>query len=111
MAKPFPLYDELVKEASKDTTAVIDPSRICRTLSFISKEHAEMIFILIHHHHIVENGVSFKTVPYNGTVGAMNNRGSSADGELKCVSFCFTSLPGKLKLIIAKYLEMAAASK
>ncbi len=108
MAQSFPLYDDLLTQITKDTSMVIDPSRICRTLSIIDKEHAEIVFLLIHHHNILENGISLKIVPYSGTTGAMSNRDNNKDSELKCVNFYFTSLPAKLKSIIAKYLEIVA---
>jgi hypothetical protein len=89
----FPLYDELAKEALKEPKE-INIKNLAATLSSLSQEHNEMIFLLIYHHSVINNN-KFAKVPYGGSVMPGG----------KGVLFSITSIPPALQQIIVKYIE------
>lgn len=96
MAKQFPLYDILLERTKDPRFQAIDTIRVCRTLSDLPIEHAEIIYALILHHEILHSkGVRFRNVPYNGNVL----------GQGKGVHFTITNLPPILQQIIILYIS------
>lgn len=91
----FPLYDELKGQITEQQQALSIQS-LCLTITNLGQDHGEIIFALIHHHSLLEEQGSFKTIPYGGQI---------PKGGINLVQFNPAVLPGDLKLIIAKYLE------
>lgn len=107
MARPYPLYDELLKQVEERTEKAIDIKRVCTTINNIAQtlppeaaaEHYREIGALVLHHELISNGgVLLSPVPYDGKV-MVGGKG---------VLHYITNMPPILQQIIAQYVEDAA---
>ena len=107
MARPYPLYDELVKRVEVRTEKGIDIRKVCTTINTISQvlkpeeaaEHYKEIGALILHHEIISNGgVLLSPVPYDGKV-MVGGKG---------ILHYIMNFPPILQQIIAQYVEDSA---
>jgi hypothetical protein len=104
MARPYPLYDELLKRAEARVEKTIDIKRVCKTITNISLslsqedslDHYREIQALIVHYEILSNGgILLSSVPFDGKVMA---------GRKGILNFIM-NLPPLLQQIIAQYVE------
>lgn len=107
MARPYPLYDELLKRVGERTEKTIDIKKVCKTITNIalsllpedSLDHYREIQALIVHHEILSNGgIILSSVPFDAKVMAGNK------GILNYIM----NLPPLLQQIIAEYIEFYA---
>lgn len=111
MARPCPLYDDLVKQVEARKEKNIDIKRICTTITNISqtapsdadaREHYDTIAALILHHEIINNGgIPLSANPYEGKIMIQG----------KGVLHTMMNLPPNLQQIIAQYVEDCSSSK
>lgn len=92
MATEFKLYDQL---ASSSADILIDNKVICRTITNLDINHAEIIYALILHHYISTTGNIPSTPPYNGSVFPGG----------KGIKILWTNLPSDLQRIVAHYID------
>jgi hypothetical protein len=109
MARPYPLYDQLLKRVHERKEKAIDIKRICTTINNINQtlqpeaaaEHNREIGAIILHHEIISNGgVLLSAVPYDSKV-MVGGKG---------VLHYITNLPPILQQIIAQYVEDSAGT-
>lgn len=105
MTQQYPLYDNLLKRITgRKEEHSVDIKRMCATINDISLHssgddtliHYEEIYLLILHYEILVNkGMLFSDVAYNGSV-MIGGKG---------ILYSTNELPPLLQKIIAEYLE------
>ena len=102
MARPYPLYDELLKRVNETTDKALDIRKLCNTINGIGQTHASdqvvehyrEIAALILHHEVLTTG-SLSSVPFDGKL-MFGGKG---------LVYQIMNLPPMLQLIIGKYIE------
>lgn len=93
MSVRFDLYDELSR---KDNDILIESNVMCRTITNLDKEHTEMVYALILHHHILTTGQIPTSPPCNANIVHGGN----------CIKALWINLSPELQKIIANYINM-----
>jgi len=110
MARPYPLYDELLRRVEARTEKTIDIKRVCKTINNISlslkpddtlDHYREIQALIIHYEILSNNGMLLSPVPFDGKV--MVGR--------KGILNSIMNFPPLLQQIIAQYVEDAANSE
>ena len=110
MARPYPLYDDLLNEVLTRTDKTVDIKRACDTIKDISRTlteeeayaHYYEIGALILHHEIISNGgIILSHIPY----------GARAMAENKGILHYMINFPPLLQQIIAQYVENSINGK
>lgn len=104
MARPYPLYDELLEQVKQRQEKTIDIKRICTTINNISQTmsedeasgyYRELAALIVHHDHVHNGGVLLAQVPYDGKV-MFGGKG---------LLVYIMNLPPMLQQIIAQFIE------
>lgn len=92
----LPIYDEIVSQMNGDET-IIDKSH-CRTITRLSQDHLNVIYLIILHHYIQNSGDK-STLPY----------GSKTVSKGKGIMFKnINQIPEDLQKIIVKYIDIVS---
>ena len=92
----FPLYDEVIAKMDGSETGLNKCQ--CATITRLSQEHLNIIYLIILHHHI-HNGGSKTEVPYGGKT-ISNGKGVTFKN--------LTQVPDDVQKIIHRYLTIVS---